>query len=74
MLKPLTEVERRKALSRAIFVADENTFYIMEGMLRICQNAIIREATGEDPNELFTDTKRAMADVLEEYLPTKGKR
>lgn len=74
MLKPLTEVERRKALSRAIFVADENTFYIMEGMLRICQNAVIRETTGEDPEELFKDTKRAMADVLEEYLPNIGKR
>lgn len=74
MLKPLTDTERRKALSRAVFVADENTFYIMEGMLRICQNAVIREATGEDPEELFRDTKKAMADVLEEYLPTTGKR
>lgn len=74
MLKPLTEVERRKALARAVFVADESTFRLMEGMLVICQNTIIKEATGEDPDKLFKDTARAMADVLEEYFPVTGKR
>lgn len=64
MLEPLTDVKRRQALCRAVFLADDNTFIFMEEMMRVCQTSIIQETMGEDPLEIFDDVVEDMAKVL----------
>ena len=74
MLKPKTEVERRKALCREILLTDEGSFTLMEETMILCQNLKIQDAIGESFKDLLNSFIDGLEVALKKYSPTKGKK
>ena len=74
MLKPQTDIERRKALCREILLTDAGTFTLMEETMILCQNLKIQDATGESFKDLVNSFLGGFEVALEKYSPTKGKK
>ena len=63
MLEPLTDIERRQALCRAIFLSSDNDFALIESHYKALQDMRIREKTGVlgIPLHFATDTDNVEA-------------